>query len=251
MEDTTAAATPAGGAAQPTGTPEGGAAQPTAATGDGGHGGTPPQVGATEEGSAFAAIAEGTGAEARHPEGTDGGQAPRTPGQGGETEEIDFEKTSDEEYAKLVVPDREGEEVDRSLITDMAKELRAAKVPPSQMARIGKIYDAAVRAAIAKSDAAHAARMKEGREKCLAQLTEEEVRDAAAAYREYVAPDARLAARVKNSEIWNEPALVRLMAIAGSTLRVETPPPVSAAAGSSQSDLDRRIFEKTVPKDLR
>ena len=247
MEDTTAAATPAGGAAQPTGSGRDGGSgapepQPTVGTtGTGAEARHPEKGGTTEEGSAFAAIAEGK----------DGGQAPEPQPKKETTEEIDFEKTSDEEYAKLVVPDREGEEVDRSLITDMAKELRAAKVPPSQMARIGKIYDAAVRAAIAKSDAAHAARMKEGREKCLAQLTEEEVRDAAAAYREYVAPDARLAARVKNSEIWNEPALVRLMAIAGSTLRVETPPPVSAAAGSSQSDLDRRIFEKTVPKDLR
>ena len=150
-----------------------------------------------------------------------------------------------------MVPDREGEEVDRTLITEMARELRAAKVPPSLMAKIGKIYDATVRASIERSDAERAARMKEGREKCLAQLTEEEIRDAASAYREYVAKDARLAALVKDSEIWNEPALVRLMAIAGSTLRVETPPPASAAAGSSQTDLDRRIFEKTVPKDLR
>ena len=61
--------------------------------------------------------------------------------------DIDLAKTSDEDYAKLVQPDVEGEEVDRSLITPMAKELREAGIQPHVMAKIAAIYGRAVDAA--------------------------------------------------------------------------------------------------------
>lgn len=168
-----------------------------------------------------------------------------------EVKDIDLAKTSDEDYAKLVLPDVDGQDVDRSLITPMAKELRAAGIQPHVMAKVGEIYRKVVKDEIAKDEAARAERMKEMTAKCLAEVTEDEKRDFAAAYTEHIAKDATLKHIVDHTELGSNPAFIKLIALAGATLRVETPPPASATAGSSQTDLDRRIFEKTVPKDLR
>ncbi len=168
-----------------------------------------------------------------------------------EVKDIDLAKTSDEDYAKLVLPDVDGQEVDRSLITPMAKELRAAGIQPHVMAKVGEIYRKVVKDEIAKDEAARAARMKEMSAKCLEQVTDDEKRDFAAAYFEHIAKDATLKHVVDHTELGSNLAFIKLIALAGATLRVETPPPASATAGSSQTDLDRRIFEKTVPKDLR
>ena len=89
------------------------------------------------------------------------------------------------------------------------------------------------------------------REQCLAEMSEEQKKDFAAMYSEHISKDAALKAIVDHTELGCNLAFMRLMAIAGATLRVETPPPASATAGSSQSDLDSRVFERTVPKDLR
>ena len=165
--------------------------------------------------------------------------------------DIDLAKTSDEDYAKLVQPDVEGEEVDRSLITPMAKELREAGIQPHVMAKIAAIYGRAVDAKLAEDAAERARRMKELDARCLAEVTDEEKRDFAAAYSDVIAKNETLKHLVDTTELGRDPAFVKLIALAGATLRVETPPPASAAAGSSQTDLERAVFEATVPKDLR
>ena len=203
------------------------------------------------EASAAAAIA-GAGGEkpsagGEKPDGSKDGEKPDVP-KGGE---IDLAKMSDEDYAKLVQPDVEGEEVDRSLITPMAKELREAGIQPSVMAKVGAIYRKAVDAAIAKDEAARRARMKELADKCMAETSAEEKRDFAAAYALHIAPDPELKRIVDHTELGSNPAFIRLIALAGATLRVETPPPAAAAAGSGRYDTDRAVFEATVPKHLR
>lgn len=170
----------------------------------------------------------------------------------GEPKDIDLAATSDEDYAKLVMPDVEGGEApDRSLITPMAKELRAAGIQPSVMAKIAPIYRKVVEADIAKAEAERAARMKELTEKCLKEVTEDERRDFAAVYRDHISKDAQLKELVDHTELGSSAAFIRIMALAGATLRVETTPPASGSAGSGRHDTDRAVFEATVPAHLR
>ena len=171
---------------------------------------------------------------------------------GGEPKDIDLAATSDEDYAKLVMPDvKGGEAPDRSLITPMAKELRAAGIQPSVMAKIAPIYRKVVEADIAKAEAERAARMKELTEKCLKEVTEDERRDFAAVYRDHISKDAQLKELVDHTELGSSAAFIRIMALAGATLRVETTPPASGSAGSGRHDTDRAVFEATVPAHLR
>ena len=221
---------------------------------DGGSGGTGGGEGGTGGSgkplSAAAVIAAGgaDGGGGGATQGADGGNG----GSGGsEPKDIDLSKTTDEDYAKLVVPDVDGVEADRSLITPMAKELREAGIQPRVMAKVGQIYGKVVKAEMERDEAARDARMKTLREQCLAEMSEEQKKDFAAMYSEHISKDAALKAIVDHTELGCNLAFMRLMAIAGATLRVETPPPASATAGSSQSDLDSRVFERTVPKDLR
>lgn len=163
----------------------------------------------------------------------------------------DLGKMTDEEYAKLVQPDVEGEEVDRSLITPMAKELREAGIQPAVMAKVAGIYRKAVAEAVAKDEAARAARMDELTAKCNAEVTAEEWKDFGAAYRDHIAKDPALKHIVDHTELGSNPAFIRLIALAGATIRVDSAPPASASAGSGHTDLERAVFERTVPKDLR
>ena len=174
------------------------------------------------------------------------------PGTGnGKSADVDLAKTSDEDYAKLVMPDVEGEEVDRSLITPMAKELREAGIQPSVMAKVAAAYRRVVDAEVKKNEDERAARMKEMSEKCLREVSEDERRDFAAAYAEYIAKDEALNHLVLHTELGSSAAFIRLAALAGAALRVEKSPRASAAGGTSQRDTDRGVFEATVPAHLR
>ena len=172
-------------------------------------------------------------------------------GAGEEDADIDLANTSDDDYARIVVPDMEGEEADRSLITPMAKELREAGIQPRVMAKIAAIYKKAVAAELEKDAADRAKRMKEMSAKCLNEVSEEEKKNFAAAYGEYIAADPRLKRIIDETELGVDSGFIKLIAIAGAALRVETPPPASATAGSSLHDTDRRVYEATVPKHLR
>ena len=169
----------------------------------------------------------------------------------GQEKDVDLAKTSDEDYAKLVQPDVEGQEVDRSLITPMAKELREAGIQPHVMSKVAAIYRKVVDAEVQRAEAAREAKMKAARDKCLAEISEEEGRDFAAAYREHISKDAFLKNLIDHTELGCSPAFIRLIALAGATLRVEKGAPASAAAGSSLHDTDQGVFEATVPKHLR
>ena len=158
---------------------------------------------------------------------------------------------SDEDYAKLVQPDVEGEEVDRSLITPMAKELREAGIQPDVMAKIAPIYAKAVDAAIAKDAADRAERMKSLSDECEKQVTQEEWKNFSSAYNEYIKGDADLERVFRETELGSSPKLIKLIALAGSTLRGEGTAPAPASAGSGQNDTDRAVFEATVPAHLR
>jgi len=190
-------------------------------------------------GSAAAAIAAGGAGEQKPPAG------------GSAAGDVDLAAIDDEAYAKLVQPDVDGETVDRSLITPMAKELREAGIQPGVMAKIGAIYRKVVRAEVEKDEAARVERMKTLTEKCLAETTDEEKKDFAAAYAEHIAKDPELKRIVDTTELGSSVAFVRLVALAGATLRVERTPPATAAAGSSQKDTDRAVYEATVPRHLR
>ena len=157
----------------------------------------------------------------------------------------------DEDYAKLVQPDVEGQEVDRSLITPMAKELREAGIQPHVMSKVAAIYRKVVDAEVQRAEAAREAKMKEARDKCLAEISEEEGKDFAAVYREHISKDRFLKNLVDHTELGCSPAFIRILALAGATLRVEKGAPASAAAGSSLHDTDQGVFEATVPKHLR
>ena len=169
----------------------------------------------------------------------------------GQEKDVDLAKTSDEDYAKLVQPDVEGQEVDRSLITPMAKELREAGIQPHVMSKVAAIYRKVVAAEMKRADEAREANMKEARDKCLAEISDEEGRDFAAAYREHISKDAFLKNLIDHTELGCSPAFIRLIALAGATLRVEKGAPASAAAGSSLHDTDQGVFEATVPQHLR
>ena len=168
-----------------------------------------------------------------------------------EPKDVDLAKTSDEDYAKLVQPDVEGQEVDRSLITPMAKELREAGIQPHVMSKVAAIYRKVVDAEVQRAEAAREANMKEARDKCLAEISEEEGKDFAAVYREHISKDRFLKNLVDHTELGCSPAFIRILALAGATLRVEKGAPAPAAAGSSLHDTDQGVFEATVPKHLR
>lgn len=233
---------------------------------------TEDEAGNGKPASAAAAISEetdrGSGAPASQPKDGDGSQpasaaaaiaAPagdaaqptgEKPGNG-EPKDVDLAKTTDEDYAKLVMPDEEGKEVDRSLITPMAKELREAGIQPSVMAKIAPIYRKVVEAEVKRAEEERANRMKEMTAKCLKEITEDERRDFAAVYRDHISKDPELKKLVDHTELGSSAAFIRIMALAGATLRVEKAPPASAAAGSGQHDTDRAVFEATVPAHLR
>ena len=92
---------------------------------------------------------------------------------------------------------------------------------------------------------------QETKGRSLAETTDEEKRDFAAAYAEHIAKDAELKRIVDTTELGSNGAFIRLIALAGATLRAERTPPAAAAAGSSQVNTDRAVFEATVPKHLR
>ena len=211
------------------------AAQP-GPEGDGGGagGGTQPPAGSGTP-PASAAAAHGDGGGANRPA------------------DIDLSKMSDEDYAKAVIPDaKDGEpEADRSLITPMAKELREMGVQPAQMAKIASLYAKTVRAELAKDEAAREERMRELNAKCEREVTAEEWKNFSAAYKDHIAQDAELKHIVDHTELGSNPAFIKLIALAGATLRVETVASPTGASGSSQHDTDRGVFLATVPKDLR
>lgn len=224
-------------------------------------GGEPANGGEGAQPTITAGGEEGKGGEGAQPTSaaaaiTAGGEKPTAGGEQpaggeGETKDVDLAKTSDDDYAKLVQPDVDGEEVDRSLITPMAKELREAGIQPSVMAKVGEIYRKVVRAQLEADEAARASRMKEMTDKCLKELTEEEKLDFAAAYNEHIVKDEMLKHVIDHTELGSNPAFIKLIAIAGATLRGEKTPPASATAGSGQTNLERAVFEHTVPKELR
>lgn len=165
--------------------------------------------------------------------------------------DADLSAMTDDDYAKIVQPDVEGEEVDRSLITPMAKELRAAGIQPNVMAKIAPIYRKAVDDAIAKDKEARAERMKALNAECEKQVTAEEWKNFAAAWSDHIKGDAELERIFSETELGSNPRLIKLIALAGATLRVEGQPPATASAGSGQTNLEQAVFERTVPKDLR
>ena len=166
---------------------------------------------------------------------------------------VDWGKMTDEEYAKAVVPDAgEGEpEPDRTLVTLMAKDLREQRIDPALVAKIGAAYDKAVAAEIARRKKAEDERLAGLREACEREIAPEEWKDFAPGYRKYVAADATLKRFADETELGSCPAFIRLVASAGAGVRVDAPPPAAAAAGSGRTELDRRVFLATVPKDLR
>ena len=133
----------------------------------------------------------------------------------------------------------------------MAKELREAGIQPSVMAKVGAIYQKVVAAEAERLESARAARMKELTAKCEAEVTAEEWKDFSAAYAKRIAQDPELKRIVDHTELGSNPAFIRLIALAGAALRVETGAPAAAGAGSVQTNLERAVFERTVPKELR
>ena len=129
--------------------------------------------------------------------------------------------------------------------------LREAGIQPHVMSKVAAIYRKVVDAEVQRAEAAREAKMKEARDKCLAEISEEEGKDFAAAYREHISKDAFLKNLIDHTELGCSPAFIRLIALAGATLRVEKGAPASAAAGSSLHDTDQGVFEATVPKHLR
>lgn len=180
--------------------------------------------------------------------GGDGKPAePRKPDRG----DADLSSMSDEDYAKAVVPDVEGGEADRSLIGAMSQGLRELGVQPGLMQRIAALYTEKVRDALARDDAERAAAMEELNARCEAEITDQQWADFGAAYAECIAGDGELKHLVDHTELGSSPAFIRLCALAGATLRVERTPAATASAGSGQADLNRKLFEATVPPNLR
>ena len=128
------------------------------------------------------------------------------------------------------------------------QERRAAQAAEEQAARDAEARAEAERQ---RAEAAREAKMKAARDKCLAEISEEEGKDFVAAYREHISKDAFLKNLIDHTELGCSPAFIRLIALAGATLRVEKGAPASAAAGSSLHDTDQGVFEATVPKHLR
>ena len=238
-EPTSAAAAHAA-AGQPSGEHGGGAGEPAVAA----DGGASPTRAAepTSAAAAHAAAAAKPGGEA------DGGKsAGGKPGDG----DVDLSGMSDEDYAKLVVPDVDGKEGDRSLIGPMSQGLRELGVQPALMQKIAALYSEKVREALAKDDEARAASMRERNARCEAEVTEQQWTDFGAAYQSCIASDPELRHLVDHTELGSSPAFIRLCALAGASLRVERTPPATASAGSGQTDLNRKLFEATVPPNLR
>lgn len=163
----------------------------------------------------------------------------------------DLSGMSDEDYAKAVIPDVDGDETDRSLIGAMSQGLRELGVQPGLMQKIAALYTEKVRDALAQDDAERAAAMKELNAKCEAEITDQQWADFGAAYAECIAGDGELKHLVDHTELGSSPAFIRLCALAGATLRVERTPAATASAGSGQADLNRKLFEATVPPNLR
>lgn len=212
-------------------------------------------TGGAGEGEAKPEGAEGapaTAAAAHIPKTGEAKPAAQKPAAGeGQKKPVDLAAMSDEDYAKLVVPDVDGVEGDRSLIGPMAKDLRALGIQPDTMKEIARIYGEKVKEAIAADDARREASMKERAEACEREITDQQWTDFSAAYSEMIAGDAELAHLVQHTELGSSPAFIRLCALAGSTLRVERPTPAAASAGSGLADLNRRLFDATVPPNLR
>ena len=148
-------------------------------------------------------------------------------------------------------PDVDGEIPDRSLITPMAKELREAGIQPDVMAKIAPIYRKAVDAAIARDTADRAERMRTLSAECEKQVTAEEWKNFAAAWNDHIKGDEDLERIFRETELGSSPKLIKLIALAGATLRTEEQIPATASAGSGQTNLEQAVFEATVPKDLR
>lgn len=165
--------------------------------------------------------------------------------------EADLSSMSDEEYAAAVVPDADGAEADRSLIGPMSRGLIELGVQPALMRKIAALYSEKVRDALAKDDAERAAAMMERNAKCEAEVSEQQWADFGAAYSNCIAGDEELRHLVDHTELGSSPAFIRLCALAGATLRVERAPAATASAGSGHADLDRKVFEATVPPNLR
>ncbi len=196
-----------------------------------------------------AAAAHTAAQDATPPAGGSGrGNAPSVPEP---TPVPDLASLSDDDYAKLVQPDVEGQEVDRSLITPMASALREAGIQPDVMAKVAPIYRKVVEEALAKDKAE-----RDEKAKALAAETEkafsaDDWRDFGECYREHIAKDPELSWLVCHTELGSNKAFIRICNLVGASLRGERTPPASAAAASSQTDLDRAVFEQTVPKHLR
>lgn len=234
-----------------------------AGTGDGGAGAG--GASGTSAAAAHAGDGEGAGdggAGAGATAGTDngggtgaGGAAKTDAGAAGAgaAKEPDYAKMTDEDYAKAVIPDaKEGEaQPDRSLITLMAKDLREQKIDPAQVAKISAVYDKAVKAEIERRNKAEDERLAGLREACEKEIKPEEWKDFSAAYRKFVTSDEVLRHFVDNTELGSNPAFIRLIALAGASVRVDAPPPATAAAGGGQTSLDQKVFLATVPEHLR
>lgn len=221
---------------------------------DGGNGAgtgvTPPAAPAQAPGPTSAAAAHAPPADGGN--GTGGGKpAGDEPAGRPKPDVADLSAMSDEDYAKAVIPDVDGEDPDRSLIGAMSQGLRELGVQPGLMQKIAALYTEKVRDALAKDDAERAAAMKELNAKCEAEITEQQWADFGAAYADCIAGDEELKHLVDHTELGSSPAFIRLCALAGATLRVERTPAATASAGSGQADLNRKLFEATVPPDLR
>lgn len=167
--------------------------------------------------------------------------------------DADLAALSDDDYAKAAIPDVDGQqdEPDRSLVTSMAKDLREAGIRPDVVAKIAPIYAKAVRDQLAKDEAERAKSMAELTARCEQEISDGEWKDFAVAYNAHIAKDPFLKGIIDHTELGSNPAFIRLAALAGASIRVDGAPPASATAGSGQTDLDRKVFEQTVPKHLR
>lgn len=168
-------------------------------------------------------------------------------------ESIDLNEISDDDYAKAVVPTEDGtdEEPDRSLITAMAADLRTAGISPKVMQPIAKIFDKVIRDIHNKQAEERKASMMAKAKACNEAVSEETWKDFARACKEYIKGKPNLEYVIAHTELGSDPDFIDLIAKLGVPLRVERGTSATVAARSSRDDLERAVFEQTVPKHLR
>jgi len=198
---------------------------------------------APQDGVVTAAARAGkAGAAAPAPQ--DGNPAPQ------ETEEE--ARAADEAYAKEVLPDgADGTAPDRSLVAAMARELRAAKVPAETVRTVAGIYDRAAQREMGRLRAEREARIREMNAAADKEFSSDDWKNVGAAWRAFVAGDERLRDALETTELGSTPAMIRILALAGTAVREDGRITAPAGGVSGGNDTDRAVFMATVPKDLR